>query len=93
MLQVYSKAIQLYVHTYTYVNAILCARCMVRPNKLKRRSLEQRKVYFKAMQGDEVAHALKSLELSEGFRQSIFKDRESGGGRVRDQLAHNFLIS
>ena len=43
-------------------NASLCAQGTVRPNKLKR-TLEQRKVYHKAMQGDEVAHALKSLEL------------------------------
>ena len=41
--------------------------------------LEQRKVYCKAMQGDEVAHALKSLELPEGFWQSIFKSQVAGG--------------
>ena len=61
-------------------------------NKLKRRSLEQRKVYCKAMQEDEVAHALKSLELPEGFWQSIFKGQEKGDRRVRDQLVHSSLI-
>ena len=40
--------------------------------------LEQGKVYCRATQGDEVAHALKSLKLPEGFQQSIFK------GQVRD---------
>ena len=54
----------------------------MRPNKLKRRSLEPRKVYCKAMQGDEVAHALKSLEVPEEFRQSIFKGQD---GRGRSQ--------
>ena len=47
----------------------------VRPNKLKCWSLEQRKVYCKAMQRDEVAHALKSPEFPEGCLQSIFKGR------------------
>ena len=45
---------------------------------MKCRSLEQRRVYCRAMQGDEVAHALKSFMLLEGFRQSILKDRRSG---------------
>ena len=36
-------------------------------------SLEQRNIYFRAMQGDEVAHALKSLGLPEGFWQIILK--------------------
>ena len=60
------------------VNTNSCAGRTVRANKLKRRSLEQRKVYRKPVQGDEVAHALKSLELLEGFRQSILKGQEWG---------------
>ena len=62
------------------VNANLCAQSTVRPNKLKRQSLEQRKVYCKAMQGDEVTQSLKSLELPKRFWQSIFKGQEGGGG-------------
>ena len=43
--------------------------------------------------GDEVAHALKSPELPEGFPQSIFKGQVSGKGHgVCDQLAHSCLI-
>lgn len=49
-----------------------CARCTVRPNKLKRQSVEQRKVYHKTVKGHEVAQAPKSFELLEGLRQSIF---------------------
>ena len=37
-------------------------------------SLERRKIYCRAMQGDEMTHALKSLELPEGFWQSILMD-------------------
>ena len=63
----------------------------VRPNKWKRRSVEQRKVYCMARQGGEVAQALKSLP--EGFRQSILKARRGvGGRRARDQLVHSSLI-
>ena len=53
------------------VNTSSCAGHTVRPNKLKCRSLEQRKVYCKAMQRDKVARALKSLQLPKGFWQSI----------------------
>ena len=49
------------------VNTNSCTRCTVRPNKLKCWGLEQRKVYCKTMQGDELVLALKSLELPEGF--------------------------
>ena len=37
-------------------------------------NLERRKIYRRAMQGDEMTHALKSLELPEGFWQSISMD-------------------
>ena len=59
-------------------NASSCARRTVRPNKLKHRGLVQRKVYCRAIQGEQVAHAQKTPELPEGFQQSIFK------GQVRD---------
>ena len=49
------------------VSVNLCVQCTVRPNKLKPLSLEQRKVYCRAMQGRQVAHALKSLSFPEGF--------------------------
>ena len=75
------------------VNASSDAWCTVGPNKLKRWSLEQRKVCCKAMQGDEVAHALKSLELPKRFQQSIFKSQvREGDCRVCDQILHNSMI-
>ena len=61
-------------------NPLIVNANTVRPNKLKCQSLQQRKVYCKAMKGDEVAHALKSLELPEGFQQSIFKGQVIGAG-------------
>ena len=36
-----------------------CPQGTVRPNKPKHLSLEQRKVYFRAKQGEQVAHAQK----------------------------------
>ena len=62
------------------VNSDSCAGHTVRPNRPKPRSLEQRKVYCKAMQGNEVAYALKCLEVPEGFWQSIFKSQVKGRG-------------
>ena len=49
----------------------------VRPNKWKRRSLEQRKVYCRAMQGDWWLMP-QSPELLEGLQKSTFK------GQVRE---------
>ena len=43
-----------------------CCWCPVRPNKLKHRSLEQRKVYCRAMQGEQVACA-QNPWLLDGF--------------------------
>ena len=40
---------------------------MVRPDTLVRWSLEQRSVYFRALQGDKEAHALKSFRQLERF--------------------------
>ena len=42
------------------VNTSSCARRIVRPNKLKLWSFEQKKVYCKALLGDKVACTLKS---------------------------------
>ena len=72
---------------------VKCAGRTQSEAKLKYWSLEQRKVYCRAMQGDEVAHALKSPELPEGFRQNIFKGQVRGRGHgVCDQLVHSCLI-
>ena len=65
----------------------------VRPNKPKRRSLEQSKVYGRAKQGEGLAHAPQNLEIPKGFQQSIFKSQvREEGLRVWDQLVHNSLI-
>lgn len=39
-----------------------------------------------------VAHALRSLELPEGFYKAFLKAGEGGGLRVCDQFVHNPLI-
>ena len=61
---------------------------------MKRQNLEQRKVYCKALQGEAVAHALKSPELPEGVSAKHFeKPGEGGWGcQVCDQLVHSSLI-
>ena len=41
------------------LNTSSCAQCVVRSNKLKYQSLEQRKVYCRVKQGEQVAHAQK----------------------------------
>ena len=48
---------------------------------------------LQGLQGGEVAHALKSLEFPEGFRQSIFKGQEGGGvgHRACDPRRHDSL--
>ena len=43
------------------VSSSVCAQCAVRPDKLKHWSLEQRKFQCRAMPGEEVFLALKSL--------------------------------
>jgi len=40
-------------------NTSSCAQCIVRSNKLKHQSWEQRKVYIRVKQGEQVAHAQK----------------------------------
>ena len=45
-------------------NKSSCAGHTVRPNKLKRQSLEQRNVYCRAKQGDQAARAQKPQTLS-----------------------------
>ena len=51
----------------TPVSASSCAQRTVSPNKLKRRSVEQRKAYCKGHARRPLAQALKNLELLEGF--------------------------
>ena len=57
--------------------------------------LEQGKVYCRAMQGDEVAHALKSLKLPKSLGMTFLKGGGGGGGgegrscRVHGLLAHS----
>ena len=43
------------------------------------RILEQQEVYRKAKQGDEVAHALKSLKLPKGLGRAFLKGRGRAG--------------
>ena len=63
------------------------------PNKLKRLSLEQRKVFCRAEKGEQVARGQKDADHHEGFWQSIFKGKVGEGyPRVSDQLVHNSLI-
>ena len=59
------------------VNPSWCAQCTVRPKKLKRRSLEQRKVYHEVLQG-EVAQALKSRRV---LAKPFEKPGEGGGSQ------------
>ena len=64
----------------------------MRPNKRKPRSLEQRKVYFKAMRGD-----LKKLEFPEVFWENTLFEKpgwggRTGGGRGRGGVATGFVI-
>ena len=67
-------------------------RCTVRPNKPKRQSLEQRKVYCRAMT-EGVAHAPQNPEIPEGFQQRIFEGQvKERGHRVCDQLVHSSLM-
>ena len=44
--------IRVCVYIYIYASTSLCTQCTVRPNTPKCPSLEQRKVYFRAVQGD-----------------------------------------
>ena len=45
------------------LNRSLCAYCRLRPNKLKSQSLEQRKVYCRAKQGEQMAYTQKLKTL------------------------------
>ena len=55
----------------------LCAQCTVSPNTLKYQNLEQRKVYFSAVQEDERLMPLPQTLSSKNFQQSIFKEVEN----------------
>ena len=60
-------------------------------NKLKRQSLEQRKVYCRATQAEWVAQPPKP-EFPEGFQQSIFKSKEGEWLVVANFLVWNPLF-
>ena len=51
--------------TFRFPNTGSCAWCTMRQNQLKLWSLEQIKVYCRAMQGEQVAHALKKKRASQ----------------------------
>ena len=55
------------------VNASSCVRGTVRPNKLKRSSLGQRKVYCRAMQGERRLVPLKALSSLQGFYRALLR--------------------
>ena len=57
-----------YLRIYLYLESILLVSESKQPET---ESLEQRKVYYRARQGDEVAHGLKNLKLPEELQQSI----------------------
>ena len=54
-----------------------CSGCTVKPNRLEGQRLGQRKVYCRAMQGEQVAYAQNSPR---GLQQSILKGRVRGVG-------------
>ena len=68
-----------------------CAPGTVMLNKLKRQSLEQRKVYCRATQAEWVAQPPKP-EFPEGFQQSIFKSKEGEWLVVANFLVWNPLF-
>ena len=75
------------------VSASSCARHTVRSNKPKHQSMEQRKVYCRAMQGDRWLMPPKKPKLLEGFWQIIFKSQvREWCRRVCDHLVHSSLI-
>ena len=57
------------------VNASSCVRCTVKPDELKHRSLEQRKVYCRAMQGERWLMPLKALSSLKGFCKALLRAR------------------
>ena len=65
----------------------------VMPNKLKRWTMKQRKDFCRAMQGEQVVPAQKTLNCPKGFQQNIFKSWvKEGHLRFCDQLLCNSLI-
>ena len=52
-------------------NSTSCAQLTARPKDTKHWSLEQRKVYCRAIQGEQVAHAPQNPELPKGFQQCL----------------------
>ena len=57
------------------LNASSCALCAMRPNKPKHRILEQRKIFAGSCRENGWLVPKKNPKLSEGFQQSIFKEK------------------
>ena len=68
------------------VSASSCAQCTVRLNVAKLSELVADKGLLQGQAGRWVARALKSLELPEGFRQSIFKSQQTMYGKTNTVL-------
>ena len=84
-------------------NTSLCTTCTVRPSKPKCCSLEQRKVYCRAKQGERVARA-QNPQFPDGFGGKVFickiwgegcraRDLLLIGGEVRWQCSRNLVLS
>lgn len=68
------------------LNTSLCTRHTERPSKLKYQNLEQRKVYWRAMQRDGYL-VLKNPEIPDGFQGKAFIGKICGKGcKMRDIL-------
>lgn len=75
------------------VSASSCAQCTVRLNIAKMSELVADRGLLQGQAGRWVARALKSFELPEGFRQSIFiSQQREEGRRGHDQLIYRSLI-
>ena len=76
----------------------LCTWCTVKPNTLKCQSLEQREIYYRAIQGELVACAQRTLNSQKSFSKAFLKVQSGwqrvGGAcyRVCDQFLHSSLI-
>ena len=57
------------------ISTISCAQHTVSPNKQKCPSLEQRKVYCRAMQGERWLMPLKALSSLKGFCKALLRAR------------------
>ena len=79
----------------------MCAWHPVRPNKSRHQSLEQRKVYCKAKQGDQVIHTKKSETLQWFSEKSLYRQNLGWGlqrmfwligGEVTGKSSRNLVV-